>query len=474
MTSAPRQPIFGDLPQVHFSPRRNWLNDPNGLVFHDGEYHLYYQYNPEGYDHGYMSWGHASSADLVTWREHPVALPYTDEAEVYSGSIVWDGEGDAGFGPALVAFYTAHSSVRRHQAQSVAYSHDGGLTWTQYEGNSVLDRDSGDFRDPKVLRYSGPAGDYWVMSAVEAVAQRVVFYRSSNLLDWELLSEFAAPQVGDGIWECPDLFPLFVDGEERWVLIISLGMAPLVGGFGTIYFVGSFDGTTFVAEGDFRLLDHGRDNYAGVTFYGLPDQDRTLIAWMANWIYARELPVNADEPRRGSMTLARRLSLVDVDGSYMLRQVPVMTECAVVGQADAVSAGEPVRVPVSVPACCRIDLAIDLGDADGARIRLRHDDAGAGGVVLGYTGALGEVTLDRSAVGAEFPSNFRAGQSMPTFGGTKLALALWLDLTSIEAFADDGIATLTSLIGVPDGDGLTVEGIGGEVAVSVTVSVPVS
>nr|HMQ66340.1 hypothetical protein [Arachnia sp.] len=178
MTSAPHQPVFGDLPKVHFSSHRNWLNDPNGLVFHDGEYHLYYQYNPEGPDHGNMSWGHASSADLVAWREHPVALPYTDEAEVYSGSIVWDGEGDAGFGPALIAFYTAHSSVRRHQAQAVAYSHDGGLTWTQYEGNPVLDRDSGDFRDPKVLRYSGPAGDYWVMSAVEAVAQRVVFYRS--------------------------------------------------------------------------------------------------------------------------------------------------------------------------------------------------------------------------------------------------------------------------------------------------------
>jgi sucrose-6-phosphate hydrolase SacC (GH32 family) len=133
-----------------------------------------------------------------------------------------------------------------------------------------------------------------------------------------------------------------------------------------------------------------------------------------------------------------------------------------------------VRVPVSVPACCRIDIALDLGDADGARIRLRHGDAGDGGVVLGYTGALGEVTLDRSAVGAEFPSNFRAGQSMPTFGGKRLSLTLWTDLTSVEAFADDGLASLTSLVGVPDGDGLTVEGIGGELAVSVTVSVPVS
>ena len=459
MTSSPSQPIFGDLPQVHFSPRRNWLNDPNGLVFHGGRYHVYYQYNPEGYDHGNMSWGHASSTDLVTWEEHPVAIRFTDDAEIYSGSIVWDGEGDAGFGPALVAFYTAHSSLRRHQAQAIAYSHDDGLTWTQYEGNPVIDRDSGDFRDPKVLRYSGPAGDYWVMSAVEAVQQLVVFYRSVNLRDWELLSEFAAPQVGDGV--------------EKWVLIISLGMSPLVGGFGTIYFVGSFDGTTFVPDGDFALLDHGRDNYAGVSFYGLPDEDRTLIAWMANWIYAREIPVNADEPRRGSMTLARKVSLVNVNGSYLLRQVPVMTECAVVGEGSVVSSGGPEPLPVSVPACCRIDLTLDLGDAEAVRVRFRHGEEG-GGVVLSYNRVYGEVSLDRSAVGAEFPSNFRAGQSMHITGGPKVTLALWTDLTSVEIFADDGLASLTSLVGVPDGEGVSVEGIGGEVAVTATVSVPVS
>lgn len=473
MTTVPlRHVAFGGMPRIHFAAQRNWVNDPNGLVFHDGRYHLYYQYNPNGYGHGFMSWGHASSADLLTWEEHPVALPYDDEREVYSGSAVWDGDGTAGFGPALVACYTAHSSTRRHQAQAIAYSYDDGLTWTHYEGNPVLDRDSGDFRDPKILRYRGPEGEYWVMSAVEAVQQRVVFYRSQNLREWELLSEFAAPQVGDGIWECPDLFPLVVDGVEKWVLIISLGMAPVVGGFGTIYFVGSFDGSTFVPEGDFHLLDHGRDNYAGVSFSGLPDEERTLIAWMSNWIYARELPVIDDEPRRGSMTLARRLSLATVDGVTLLRQVPVEPEIVVAGQAlDARIAG-PTLLPVAVPDCCRIDIELDLGQAEEATIRLRHGDDGEGGVLLGYSMATGEVSLDRSAIGAEFPSNFRAGQRVPTAGGRTLALTLWTDVNSVELFADDGLATLTSLVGVADGEGLTIEGIGGEVTASVTVSIP--
>ncbi|HMR48775.1 MAG TPA: glycoside hydrolase family 32 protein [Arachnia sp.] len=473
MTSAPARPnAFGGMPRIHFAPKRNWLNDPNGLVFHNGRFHLYYQYNPNGSDHGYMSWGHASSLDLVSWEEHPVALRYDDDQQIYSGSAVWDGEGTAGFGPALIALYTAHSERRRHQAQAIAYSHDDGLTWTAYEGNPVLDRDSGDFRDPKVLRYRGEAGDYWVLAAVEAVQQRVVFYRSDNLRDWSLLSEFAAPQVGEGIWECPDLFPLDIDGVQKWVLIISLGMAPAVGGFGTIYFVGSFDGATFVPEGDYRLLDHGRDNYAGVSFAGLPDDERTLIAWMSNWIYGRELPVIPDESRRGSMTLARRLSLATVNGVTVLRQRPVVPAVTVAGEAVGVRADGPVVLPVAASSCCRIDLELDLGEALGASIRFRHDEAGQGGVVLGYDGSSGEVRLDRSAVGAGFPASFRAGQVVPTSGGRTVALTIWTDLTSVEIFAADDTATLTSLVDVAAGELITAEGVGGEISVTLTVSVP--
>ncbi|MDF1487085.1 glycoside hydrolase family 32 protein [Tessaracoccus caeni] len=475
MTTAPaRLAVFGGMPRIHFSPQRNWMNDPNGLVFHEGRYHLYYQYNPNGCDHGYMSWGHASSADLVTWDEHPVALRYDDEREVYSGSIVWDENGVAGFGPALLAFYTAHAPNRRHQAQAIAYSHDGGYTWTDYEGNPVLDRQSGDFRDPKVLRYRGEAGEYWVLAAVEAVQQRVVFYRSDDLREWSLLSEFAAPEVGEGIWECPDLFPLVVDGVEKWVLIISLGMAPVVGGFGSIYFVGSFDGTTFVPDGGSTQLDYGRDNYAGVTFFGLPDEQRTLIGWMCNWIYGRELPVIPEEPRRGTMTLARRLSLASVDGRVALRQTPIAPEVETVADAREPVGAAPTRLPLSVPECALVEITLDLGDATGARVRLRHDADGYGGVVLGYDRGTGEVTLDRSAVGPQFPDSFRAMQMMPTSGGSLIQLTLWADVNSVEIFADDGLATLSSVVDVAAGDGVTVEGVGGQVVASVTVAVPVA
>lgn len=473
MTTVPaHEGAFGRIPRIHYAPRRNWLNDPNGLVFHEGRYHLFFQYNPEGCDHGNMSWGHASSTDLVTWEEHPVALRHDAEQEIYSGSAVWDEQGTAGFGPALIALYTAHRRDRRHQAQSLAYSHDDGLTWTHHDGNPVLDRDSGDFRDPKVMRYRGEAGEYWVMSAVEAAARQVVFYRSENLRDWSLLSEFAAPEVGDGIWECPDLFPLMLDGEEKWVLIISLGMAPVVSGFGTIYFVGSFDGTTFVPEGDYRLLDHGRDNYAGVTFFGLPDDQRTLIAWMNNWIYARELPVIEDEPRRGAMTLGRRLSLADVDGNAVLRQEPVMTDCVVVSEQPGMQTEDRIRVPVSLPDCCRLEIDLDLGEAAGARIRFRHGDRADSGVVLNYDVSTGDLRLERAAVGPEFPSSFHASQSAPTQGKPRLTLTLWTDINSVEIFADGGLVSLTSLVGPSDGDGLTVEGIGGQVTFDVKISVP--
>lgn len=472
-TASARHSTFGGMPRIHYSPQRNWMNDPNGLIFHEGRYHLYYQYNPNGYDHGYMSWGHASSADLITWEEHPVALRYEEDYQIYSGSAVWDGEGVAGFGPAMVAFYTAHADQRRNQAQAIAYSYDQGLTWATYEGNPILDRDSGDFRDPKVLRYRGKDGDYWVMAAVEAVQQLVVFYRSDNLREWTLLSEFAAPQVGEGIWECPDLFPLVIDGVEKWVLIISLGMAPAVGGFGTIYFVGSFDGTTFVPEGGHHLLDHGRDNYAGVSFYGLPDEERTVIGWMSNWVYARELPVIEEEPRRGAMTLARRLSLAEQDGVTVLRQQPVEPQTVVGGEVQDLRVSQPARLPLSIPECCRLDIEFDLGEADGISLRFRHAEDEEGGIVLGYERSTGEMRLDRSAVAAGFPSIFRAAQVLPTSGGRTATFSIWTDITSVEIFADGGLATLASLVDVAAGDGITVEGIGGEVVVSAAVAVPV-
>ncbi|OZB80984.1 MAG: glycosyl hydrolase family 32, partial [Microbacterium sp. 13-71-7] len=240
---------------MHFRPAQNWMNDPNGLVFHDGRYHLYFQYNPEGATHGFMSWGHASSTDLVRWEEHPVAIRYTDAHEIFSGSVVVDEHDTSGLGaagePPLIAVFTLADQPGRHQAQGIASSLDGGLTWRLYDGNPVLDRGSADFRDPKVFRYAGPAGEYWVMVAVEAEERRVVLYRSADLKAWTYLSDYGPRGATGGVWECPDLFPLSVDGdpsEVRWVLLISLNPGGIAGGSGTQYVIGSFDGVRFLPD----------------------------------------------------------------------------------------------------------------------------------------------------------------------------------------------------------------------------------
>lgn len=254
-------------PLVHFTPEENWMNDPNGMVYVDGTYHLFFQHNPVGTRWGNMSWGHATSTDLLTWQEQPIAIAQTfDDSgaaieDIFSGSVVVDSTNSSGFGlpggPApLVAIYTSaytpqHPTLPGIQAQSLAYSTDSGTTWTKYEGNPVLNRDSANFRDPKVFRYDGPAGAYWVMTTVEATDHQVVLYRSDDLKDWSLLSTFGPANSTGGIWECPDLIELPIDGDPnntKWVMIVNLNPGAVGGGSGGQYFVGDFDGTTFTSE----------------------------------------------------------------------------------------------------------------------------------------------------------------------------------------------------------------------------------
>ncbi|ANJ26113.1 GH32 C-terminal domain-containing protein [Agromyces aureus] len=255
-------------PAVHFTPERNWMNDPNGLVYDDGTWHLFFQHNPAGTRWGNMSWGHATSDDLVHWQEQPLAIAQgfddsgTAIEDIFSGSVVVDEQNTSGLGtaenPPLVAIYTsaytpAHPTHAGIQAQSLAYSTDDGQTWTKYAGNPVLDRDSANFRDPKVFRYENPATgeQYWVMVAVEALDHRVVLSRSDNLIDWTHLSDFGPANAVGGIWECPDLFELPVDGDPattKWVMIVNLNPGAVAGGSGGQYFVGDFDGTTFTSE----------------------------------------------------------------------------------------------------------------------------------------------------------------------------------------------------------------------------------
>lgn len=269
-------------PSVHYTPERHWMNDPNGLVYHEGVYHLYYQHNPEGDRWGNMSWGHATSTDLLTWTEQPLAIPQTLDADgeaiesIFSGSIVVDEHNTSGFGDGtrapLIAIYTSayeagHPTHAGLQAQSLAYSLDDGYTWTKYEGNPVLDRASANFRDPKVFWYDGPAGAYWVMVAVEATDHQVILSKSEDLLHWEHLSDFGPANSTSGIWECPDLFELPVDGDPtntKWVMVVNLNPGAVAGGSGGQYFVGDFDGTEFTSE----TTEGAQDLPAGEVFAG--------------------------------------------------------------------------------------------------------------------------------------------------------------------------------------------------------------
>ncbi|MFJ4815961.1 GH32 C-terminal domain-containing protein [Streptomyces sp. NPDC088801] len=240
-------------PQFHFTPEKNWMNDPNGLVYYKGEYHLFYQYNPNGNSWGDMSWGHAVSKDLVRWKHLPLALSHDDEEMVFSGSAVVDWNNTTGFGtkknPPMVAIYTSAYKDGGKQAQSLAYSTDRGRTWTKYQGNPVIDIGSDNFRDPKV-QWHAPTKS-WLMTVSLSAEHKVQFYSSKNLKDWKLQSEFGPAGATGGVWECPDLFPLAVDGDKKkikWVLVVNINPGGIAGGSAAQYFVGDFDGKKFTAD----------------------------------------------------------------------------------------------------------------------------------------------------------------------------------------------------------------------------------
>ena len=318
-------------PQYHFTPESGWMNDPNGLVYHDGVYHLFYQFYPHATVWGPMHWGHATSTDMIHWEHRPIALFPDQNGLIFSGSAVVDTHNTSGFGKdgiaPLVAVFTYHNMEGEKtggsdfQTQGIAYSLDNGISWTKYEGNPVLPNNGiRDLRDPKVFWHEESKS--WIMALV--AGDHAKFYRSINLKQWDNISDFGFEQgAHGGVWECPDLFPLKVKGtdEEKWVLIISIGGGGPNGGSGTQYFVGDFDGTTFTSDQQtFKWLDWGTDNYAGVTYNQVPNGDRIFIGWMSNWQYALATPAST---WRSAMTLPRKLTLEKHGDTYLLNNYPL-------------------------------------------------------------------------------------------------------------------------------------------------------
>ena len=328
-------------PNFHFTPKANWMNDPNGMFYLNGKYHLYFQYYPDGNVWGPMHWGHAISKDMISWEEQPIAI-YPDELGlIFSGSAVVDINNTSGFGKdgitPIVAMYTYQNMEGEKakeidfQTQAIAYSLDEGMTWKKYNKNPVISNPGiKDFRDPKVIWNA--KSNKWIM--VLAAANKIMFYSSKNLKDWDLESDFGQ-EFGqhDGMWECPDLFPIKIEGTDKtkWVLIVSINPAAPNGGSGTQYFIGDFDGTKFTLDSNFKTqlqkqnavwLDYGRDNYAGVTWSNIPKKDgrKLFIGWMSNWEYARDVPT---ETWRSAMTIPRELKLKKAEDKYLLVSNPV-------------------------------------------------------------------------------------------------------------------------------------------------------
>ncbi len=440
-------------PSFHFAPRRNWMNDPNGLVLLDGEYHLFFQYNPEGEDWGNMSWGHATSTDLLSWSEHEVALPYTEEEQVFSGSVVADHGNTSGFGgpgaTPLVAIYTSVATDAR-QAQALAYSLDRGMTWSRYEGNPVLDRASTAFRDPKVFRAADRDGrERWVMVAVEAEDRLLLVYSSDDLRRWTFESSFG-PYGDEGVvWECPDLFAVPVDdgSPSRWVLVLSTNAVP-VPDSASYSFVGRFDGHTFLADDPehWQPLDHGPDFYAAVSFDNTPAAQRVILGWADNWRYAAEVPT---VPWRGMMSLPRQLELespqVGGGGFRLVQRLPEVTERALPGEPDWSHRSDRLdgRLAFDAGQHYRCRMVWQLGDATAVGAELL---AGPGeSVLLRFDVRTRELSLDRSAPSRNgFHPSFRESSTVTLAGSSSvLDLDVFVDGCLVEVFADQGAATIT-------------------------------
>jgi fructan beta-fructosidase len=434
-------------PFLHFTPAAHWMNDPNGLVYSKGVYHLFYQYYPGGNVWGPMHWGHAQSQDLISWQHQPIALYPDSIGMIFSGSAVIDHQNTAGFGKdAMVAIYTQHDSVGEKaktsdfQNQSIAYSLDNGHTWTKYQKNPVL-KNPGfrDFRDPKVSWFE--ATRRWIMTL--AVGDEIFFYSSPDLKQWTKESQFGK-SIGahGGVWECPDLFPLTYKGKRIWVLLVNLNPGGPNGGSATQYFLGDFDGHQFKpTTTTTQWADYGPDEYAGVT-YAETGAQRIFQGWMSNWDYATVVPTTT---WRSAMTIPRTLRLVETSTGPRLASMPVAQLSArVIGQPVVGKVGTSDEKQFNdMPAPYQAEFSFTASQAISITLGNNANDK----LEIGFDPKSKQFFIDRSASGiVDFKKGFAAKHVAPRFSNTQnVKLTIIVDAASVEMFADDGLTVMTEI-----------------------------
>ena len=439
-------------PVYHHTPVYGWMNDPNGMFYKDGVYHLYFQYNPYGSVWGNMHWGHSTSIDLMHWNFEGCAIVPDAWGAIFSGSCVVDHNNTAGFGKgAVVAFYTSAKATPWGdvQSQSMAYSLDNGKTFTKYEGNPILTSSEKDFRDPKVFWYA--PGKHWVM--ILAVGQHMEIYSSVNLKEWKKESEFGAMQgAHGGVWECPDLVEIPVEGtrEKKWVLICNLNPGGPFGGSAAQYFVGSFDGKKFVNESptQTKWMDWGKDNYATVTWNNAPDGRCIALGWMSNWQYANNVPTRQ---YRSANTLARDLTLYREGQELYLKSTPSVEVKKARGKKVSIPSfkvsekHEIVNLFEEKQGAYEVEIVIQNAGASKIAFCLLNDKGEK--VSMYYDLNRKQFVMDRSESGTvDFSKDFPAVTVAPVNVDKELTLRLFVDRSSIEAFGEDGKFVMTNLV----------------------------
>lgn len=448
-------------PKYHYSPPKNWVNDPNGLVYLDGEYHLFTQYNPYGTTWGHMSWGHAVSTDLWHWKTLPIAMEEYWNADstqtmLFSGCVVVDSLNSSGFfkkgfKKGLVAVFTGHvhkNGKEINQNQSLMYSADKGRTWQLYKENPVLDIGLTNFRDPNVIWYEPQ--QKWVMAVVVPLEYKVQFYESTNLKNWQLMSEFAKQGDVRAIWECPSLckVPLQDGSGHKWLLTVSGSHRVAEGFVGVQYFIGDFDGQKFIPQQQQTSLymDEGKDYYAPIPYYNVPKSQKypLMIGWTNNWKYADKTPTQG---YRGGFSLPRQLSIYEENGLYQLAQKALLPKDIATKRLQLTAGKNTLTRPLNFDSNSYVlHLTINTGSAKGFDLHLLKNDAEQ--TSLSYNVATKTLALDRRKSGrVAFHPAFESVESAQINQvGELLDLTIIVDNSIVEVFANGGRTVISSQV----------------------------